>query len=160
MSSYYAVLGLDSKCSEADIKKAYRKKARDSHPDKNPNDPNAAKKFMKIKEAYDFLSNNAKRVEYDNKQAQQKRDAQRWAAYQAHYNQWSAPKSGADARKDEDEWEALNRGEAYYTKWMKDKIAKKQKAAWEAKKEKLSERQRLLREWESDQRGRYERTLI
>ena len=37
---------------------------------------------MKIKEAYDFLSNNAKRVEYDNKQAQQKRDAQRWAAYQ------------------------------------------------------------------------------
>ena len=109
MSNYYAVLGLDSKCSEADIKKgwvekteiltifskfsnfleffrpqnqAYRKKARDSHPDKNPNDPNAAKKFMKIKEAYDFLSNNAKRVEYDNKQAQQKRDAQRWAAYQ------------------------------------------------------------------------------
>lgn len=42
---------------------------------------------------------------------------------------------------------------------MKDKIAKKQKAAWEAKKEKLSERQRLLREWESDQRGRYERTV-
>ena len=42
---------------------------------------------------------------------------------------------------------------------MKDKIAKKQKAAWEAKKERLSERQRLLREWESDQRGRYERTV-
>ena len=42
---------------------------------------------------------------------------------------------------------------------MKDKIAKKQKAQWEAKKERLSERQRLLREWESDQRGRYERTL-
>ena len=49
--------------------------------------------------------------------------------------------------------------QAYYTKWMKDKIAKKQKAQWEAKKERLSERQRLLREWESDQRGRYERTL-
>ena len=80
--SHYAVLGLDSKATEADIKKAYRKKARDSHPDKNPNDPNAAKKFMKIKEAYDFLSNNAKRAEYDNKQAQEKRDAQRWAAYQ------------------------------------------------------------------------------
>ena len=80
--SHYAVLGLDAKATEADIKKAYRKKARDSHPDKNPNDPNAAKKFMKIKEAYDFLSNNAKRAEYDNKQAQEKRDAQRWAAYQ------------------------------------------------------------------------------
>lgn len=40
---------------------------------------------MKIKEAYDFLSNNAKRVEYDNKQAQQKRDAQRWAAYQVSF---------------------------------------------------------------------------
>ena len=96
---HYAVLGLTSKCSEADIKKAYRAKARSCHPDKNPDDPNAAKKFMKIKEAYDFLSNNAKRAEYDNKKAQEKRDATRWAAYQAHYNQWSAPKSGDAAKK-------------------------------------------------------------
>ena len=44
---------------------------------------------MKIKEAYDFLSNNAKRVEYDNKQAQQKRDAQRWAAYQVVFLGWN-----------------------------------------------------------------------
>ena len=42
---------------------------------------------------------------------------------------------------------------------MKDKLAKKQKAAQDAKKERLSERQRLLKEWERDQRGRYERTL-
>ena len=85
MSTHYAVLGLDSKCTEADIKKAYRTKARDSHPDKNPNDPNAAAKFMRIKKAYDFLSNKAKRAEYDQKEAAQKRDQQRWAAYQVDF---------------------------------------------------------------------------
>ena len=82
MSTHYAVLGLDSKCTETDIKKAYRTKARDSHPDKNPNDPHAAAKFMRIKDAYDFLSNKAKRAEYDQKEAHEKRDKQRWAAYQ------------------------------------------------------------------------------
>ena len=103
---------------------------------------------------------NTKRVQYDNQRAQGERDAKRWAAYNAHYDQWSTPKDTKSAAKDEDEWEALNRGEAYYTKWMKDKLARKQAAQQEKRKNQQSERQRLLREWESDQRGRYQRTVI
>ena len=55
---YYKLLGVDSKATDADIKKAYRKKAKESHPDKHPNDKKAAEKFIKIKEAYDFLTGN------------------------------------------------------------------------------------------------------
>ena len=156
---YYKILGLTPKATDLEIKKAYRTKARELHPDKNKDDPKAQEKFIQAKAAYDYLSDNAKRVTYDNKRAQGERDAKRWAAFQAQYNQWSAPKSSTEARKDEDEWEALNRGEAYYTQWMKAKLAKKQEAERQRKRNNQSERQRLLREWEQDQRGRYERTV-
>ena len=156
---YYKILGVTPKATDAEIKKAYRTKARELHPDRNKDDPKAHEKFIQAKAAYDYLSDNAKRVTYDNKRAQGERDAKRWAAFQAQYNQWSAPKSSSEARKDEDEWEALNRGEAYYTQWMKAKLAKKQEAERQRKRNNQSERQRLLREWEQDQRGRYERTV-
>ena len=53
---YYAILGLQVGSTEAQIKKAYRQKAKECHPDKNPNDKQAAAKFIKLKEAFDFLS--------------------------------------------------------------------------------------------------------
>lgn len=62
---YYQVLGLDKNASEEDIKKAYRKLARKYHPDLNPNDKEANKKFQQINEANEVLSDPEKRKKYD-----------------------------------------------------------------------------------------------
>lgn len=62
---YYKVLELDKSASDADIKKAYRKLARKHHPDLNPNDANAKKKFQQINEANEVLSDPEKRKKYD-----------------------------------------------------------------------------------------------
>ena len=62
---YYKILGVDSKASTEDIKKAYRKLARKQHPDLNPNDKEAHKKFQQINEANEVLSDPEKRKKYD-----------------------------------------------------------------------------------------------
>lgn len=62
---YYKVLGLTNKASTAEIKKAYRKLARKFHPDLNPNDTEAEKKFKQINEANEVLSDPEKRKKYD-----------------------------------------------------------------------------------------------
>ncbi|MDG1730368.1 MAG: J domain-containing protein [Algibacter sp.] len=62
---YYKILGLSKTASENDIKKAYRKLARKYHPDLNPNDKNAEKKFKEINEANEVLSNPENRKKYD-----------------------------------------------------------------------------------------------
>ena len=62
---YYNILGIDKKASQTDIKKAYRKLARKYHPDLNPNDKEAKKKFQQINEANEVLSDPEKRKKYD-----------------------------------------------------------------------------------------------
>jgi molecular chaperone DnaJ len=62
---YYAALGVPKDAPAADIKKAYRKLARDLHPDKNPDNKAAEEKFKSVSEAYDVLSDETKRKEYD-----------------------------------------------------------------------------------------------
>jgi len=62
---YYKVLGVDKKASTDDIKNAYRKLARKHHPDLNPNDKEANKKFQQINEANEVLSDAEKRKKYD-----------------------------------------------------------------------------------------------
>jgi len=62
---YYQVLGLDRDASEADIKKAYRRLAMKYHPDRNPDDKVAEDSFKEVKEAYEVLSDNQKKVAYD-----------------------------------------------------------------------------------------------
>jgi curved DNA-binding protein len=62
---YYKILGLDKTAAEKDIKAAYRKLARQYHPDLNPNDPEANKKFQQINEANEVLSDPEKRKKYD-----------------------------------------------------------------------------------------------
>ena len=62
---YYKILAIDKKSSEEDIKKAYRKLARKLHPDLNPNDKDAHKKFQQINEANQVLSDPEKRKKYD-----------------------------------------------------------------------------------------------
>jgi len=62
---YYKILELDKTAGEADIKKAYRRLARKYHPDLNPNDVSAKKKFQQINEANEVLSDPEKRKKYD-----------------------------------------------------------------------------------------------
>ncbi|MEL1241808.1 J domain-containing protein [Flavobacterium flavipallidum] len=62
---YYKVLEVDKKATDAEIKKAYRKLARKYHPDINPNDKEAEKKFKEINEANEVLGNAEKRKKYD-----------------------------------------------------------------------------------------------
>ncbi len=62
---YYEVLGLDRNASEAEIKKAYRRLAKQYHPDLNKDDPEAENKFKEMKEAYDVLSDPQKKARYD-----------------------------------------------------------------------------------------------
>ena len=62
---YYKLLEIDKQANEADIKKAYRKLARKYHPDLNPNDDGAKKKFQQINEANEVLSNPENRKKYD-----------------------------------------------------------------------------------------------
>lgn len=62
---YYEVLGVSKSASEAELKKAYRKKAIQFHPDKNPDNKEAEEKFKEAAEAYEVLSNPEKRQRYD-----------------------------------------------------------------------------------------------
>src|SRR3954454_10411761 len=62
---YYGALGVPQDADAAAIKKAYRKLARDLHPDKNPGDTEAENRFKEVSEAYDVLSDTKRRAEYD-----------------------------------------------------------------------------------------------
>ena len=62
---FYAVLGVSKDATPDEIKKKYRKLARELHPDKNPGDKAAEERFKEVSEAYDVLSDDAKRKEYD-----------------------------------------------------------------------------------------------
>ncbi|MGN6640961.1 MAG: DnaJ C-terminal domain-containing protein [Mucilaginibacter sp.] len=62
---YYKILGVEKNATEKDIKSAYRKLARQYHPDLNPNDTEANKKFQQINEANEVLSDPEKRKKYD-----------------------------------------------------------------------------------------------
>ncbi len=62
---YYEILGISKSASATEIKKAYRKKAIEFHPDRNHNDPKAEEMFKKSAEAYEILSNPDKKARYD-----------------------------------------------------------------------------------------------
>lgn len=65
MSDYYEILGVSSDASQDEIKKAFRGLARDTHPDANPDDPDAEARFREVAQAYEILSDPAKRASYD-----------------------------------------------------------------------------------------------
>lgn len=81
---YYKVLGVEKGASAADIKKAYRKLARQHHPDVNPNDKAAADRFREITEAYEVLGDEEKRKIYDQ-----------YGSHFKEYEQWK--KAGGEA---------------------------------------------------------------
>lgn len=65
MADYYAVLGVDRRASQDEIKKAFRRLTREHHPDRHPNDPEAADRYRQINEAYNVLGDAAARARYD-----------------------------------------------------------------------------------------------
>ena len=65
MSNLYQIIGASASANTQEIKRAYRNKAKIYHPDKNPNNPNAADKFKAINEAYQILSDPIRKSQYD-----------------------------------------------------------------------------------------------
>jgi DnaJ-class molecular chaperone len=65
MADLYSQLGVARGASEAEIKKAYRKLAKELHPDRNKDNPKATERFGKVTQAYDILTNKDKRAQYD-----------------------------------------------------------------------------------------------
>ncbi|MBU0825212.1 MAG: DnaJ domain-containing protein, partial [Alphaproteobacteria bacterium] len=65
MADPYSTLGVAKGASEAEIKTAYRKLAKQLHPDKNKDNPKASEKFSEVTRAYDILSDKSKRAQFD-----------------------------------------------------------------------------------------------
>ncbi|HVR76316.1 MAG TPA: molecular chaperone DnaJ [Planctomycetota bacterium] len=74
VKDYYEILGVKKDATEEEIRKAYRKLAFKHHPDKNPGNPEAEKKFKEAAEAFEVLSNKEKREAYDTRGAEGLRD--------------------------------------------------------------------------------------
>lgn len=88
---YYKTLNVSKTASQDEIKKAYRKLAREYHPDVNPDDPNAEEKFKDINEAYQVLSDEDKRKKYDQFGSQWKQYQQTGGrAEDFDWSQWAA----------------------------------------------------------------------
>jgi DnaJ-class molecular chaperone len=65
MADPYSILGVNRSASEKDVKSAYRKLAKELHPDRNKDNPKAAERFAEVTQAYDLLSDKDKRAQFD-----------------------------------------------------------------------------------------------
>jgi len=94
---FYAVLGVPDSASAAEIKKAYRKLAKQHHPDANPNYPQAGEKFKQISEAHGVLSDPEKKAKYDQ--------MRRLGAFGGFANRGPAGPRGAPRQQAEEQFE-------------------------------------------------------
>ncbi|WP_160685642.1 DnaJ domain-containing protein [Clostridium sp. C2-6-12] len=72
MKDYYKILGIPMTATGAEIKKAFRSLAKKYHPDRNPDDKEALRKFQEVNEAYEVLSNEDSRNKYNNERSNNK----------------------------------------------------------------------------------------
>ncbi|HBV14664.1 J domain-containing protein [Chryseobacterium carnipullorum] len=104
---YYKILGVDKSAKQDDIKKAYRKQARKLHPDLNPDDKEAERKFKELNEANEVLSNPENRAKYDKygenwKHGEEYEKAQQQQRQYQQQNYGGGGFSGADFGEGED----------------------------------------------------------
>ena len=78
MPNYYEILGVSHDATQAEIKKSFRNLALQHHPDKNKNSEESKQKFMKIIEAYEVLSDEQARKNYDTNILQKRGTRTRW----------------------------------------------------------------------------------
>ena len=92
---YYKTLGVGKNADKDEIKKAYRKLARQFHPDMNPDDKSAEEKFKEVNEAYEVLSDPEKREKYDRFGSQWQQYARSGGRPQDFdWSQWTAQPGG------------------------------------------------------------------
>lgn len=99
-TEYYDLLGVSPEASELEIKKGYRKAALKWHPDKNPDNPEAEKKFQEIAEAYQVLSDPQKRTIYDEVGKEELNEGGNGAAQDVDPKEFFSMIFGGDASKD------------------------------------------------------------
>ena len=96
---YYKVLGVSRDADEKEIKSAFRKQARECHPDVNPGDPDCEERFKEINEAYEVLGDPEKRAKYDQLGAEWQRYQQRGGqAGGFNWDQWTTGAPGGGQR--------------------------------------------------------------
>ena len=102
---YYKILGVEKTATADDIKKAYRKQARKLHPDLNPNDKEAHKKFQELNEANEVLSDPEKRKKYD-KYGENWQHGEEYEKARQQYEQQS---------RRQEQWQNPQEGQTFYT---------------------------------------------
>lgn len=85
---YYKILGVDKNIPQKDVRAAYRKRAKQFHPDLHPNDPKAKTKFQALSEAFDVIGNPEKRAKYD-KYGKRWKDADSFENFNRQTSEWS-----------------------------------------------------------------------
>jgi len=86
----HKILGVDTNATKQELKAAFKKRALECHPDKNPDDPDAAKKFTKVKQAFEQLYNADKKKSYQEQMEEDRGGRPKWKQRSEQYKAWRA----------------------------------------------------------------------